>query len=145
MAFPRQEYWSGLPFPSPGDLPNLGIKAASPTSPALAGGLLTVEPAGKPTTYCQEYYQSPGLSHVQLYAIPRTIACQALLSVHGILQARILEWVAIPFQIQGSDQRLFCRLHWRADSLPPVPPGKPISSVAAQLCPLALLFSSGSQ
>ncbi|CAN0554671.1 unnamed protein product, partial [Rangifer tarandus platyrhynchus] len=30
MGFPRQEYWSGLPFPSPGDLPDLGIKLASP-------------------------------------------------------------------------------------------------------------------
>ena len=35
MGFPRQEYWSGLPFPSPGHLPNPGIKLASP---ALAGG-----------------------------------------------------------------------------------------------------------
>jgi len=34
MGFPRQEYWSGLPFPSLGDLPSPGIK---PTSPALAG------------------------------------------------------------------------------------------------------------
>ena len=38
MGFPRQEYWSGLPFPSPGDLPDLGIK---PASPALAGGFFT--------------------------------------------------------------------------------------------------------
>ena len=51
-------------FPTPGDLPNPGIKLASPTSPALAGGFLTVEPSGKPTTYCQEYCQSPGLSRV---------------------------------------------------------------------------------
>ena len=35
------------------------------------------------------------LSHVQLFVIPWTVACQA--SLHGILQARILEWVAIPF------------------------------------------------
>ena len=34
LGFFRQEYWSGLPFPSPGDLPHLGIK---PTSPELAG------------------------------------------------------------------------------------------------------------
>ena len=48
MGFPRQEYWSGLPFPSflsPGDLPEPGIKS---TSPALAGGFWTTEPAGKP-------------------------------------------------------------------------------------------------
>ena len=38
MEFSRQEYWSGLPFPSPGDLPNLGIELASLVSPALASG-----------------------------------------------------------------------------------------------------------
>ena len=36
MAFSRQEYWSGLPFPSPGDLPHSGIEPAFPTLPALA-------------------------------------------------------------------------------------------------------------
>ena len=45
MRFPRQEYWSGLPFPSPGDLPNPGIE---PVSPALAGGFFTTEPPEKP-------------------------------------------------------------------------------------------------
>ena len=48
MGFPRQEYWSGLPFPPPGDLPNLGIKLASPASSTLAGGFLTTVPPGKP-------------------------------------------------------------------------------------------------
>ena len=38
MGFSRQEYWSGLPFSSPGDLPDLGFEPASLTSPALAGG-----------------------------------------------------------------------------------------------------------
>ena len=40
MWFPRQEYWSGLPFPSSGELPDLGIE---PMSPALAGGFFTTE------------------------------------------------------------------------------------------------------
>ena len=40
MGFPRQEYWGGLPFPPPGDLPNPGIKI---TSPALAGRFFTTE------------------------------------------------------------------------------------------------------
>ena len=44
MGFFRQEYWRGLPFPSPGDLTHPGIE---PASPALAGGLLTTEPPGK--------------------------------------------------------------------------------------------------
>ena len=47
MEFPRQEYWSGLPFPSPGDLPDPGI---GPVSPVLAGGFFTVEPPGEPAT-----------------------------------------------------------------------------------------------
>ena len=45
MGFSRQEYWSGLPFPSPGDLPNTGIK---PRSPALQADALNSEPPGKP-------------------------------------------------------------------------------------------------
>ena len=42
MGFPWQEYWSGLPFPSTGDLPNPGIEPASPMSPALSGGFFTL-------------------------------------------------------------------------------------------------------
>ena len=41
MGFSRQEYWSGLPFPPPGDLPDPGIEPVSLGSPALAGGFLT--------------------------------------------------------------------------------------------------------
>ena len=48
MEFYRQEYWNGLPFPSPGDLPDPGIKPASLASPAMAGGFFTTEPPGKP-------------------------------------------------------------------------------------------------
>ena len=47
MGFPRQEYWSELPFPFPGDFPNLGVVPASPASPALADGFFIVEPPGK--------------------------------------------------------------------------------------------------
>ena len=45
MGCPSQEYWSGLLFPSPGDLPDPGSK---PVSPALAGGFFTTEPRGRP-------------------------------------------------------------------------------------------------
>ena len=52
-------------------------------------------------------------------------------SVHGILQARILEWVAVPssmgiFLTQGSNLSLLCLLHWQAGSLPLVLSGKPV-------------------
>ena len=45
MGFSRQEYWSGLPFPSPGDLPDSGIEPGSPT---LQADALTSEPPGEP-------------------------------------------------------------------------------------------------
>jgi len=44
LGFSRQEYWSGLPFPSPGDLPDPGIK---PGSPVLQADSLSTEPPGK--------------------------------------------------------------------------------------------------
>ena len=50
MGFSRQEYWSGLPFPSPGDLPDPGIKTPSFPSPALVCSLLS-KPPGKPSTH----------------------------------------------------------------------------------------------
>ena len=48
LVFSRQEYWSGLPFSSPGDHPDSGIKPASPASPALAGRFFTTETPEKP-------------------------------------------------------------------------------------------------
>ena len=53
MGFPRQEYWSGLPFPSPEDLPDPRIK---PVSPALAGRFFTTEPLGKQGYMCHKKY-----------------------------------------------------------------------------------------
>ena len=48
MEFARQECWSGVSFPTPGDLPNPGIEPVSPASPALAAGFSTTLPPGKP-------------------------------------------------------------------------------------------------
>ena len=50
MGFSRQEHWSGLSFPPPGDLPRPGIEPGSPASPGLAGRFFTTEPPGKPYT-----------------------------------------------------------------------------------------------
>ena len=59
MGFPRQEYWRGLPFPSPGDPPNPEIE---PMSPALAGGFFSPKPPGSPTernTWHKPYKKPP--------------------------------------------------------------------------------------
>ena len=62
----RQEYWSGLPFLPPGDLPDPGIEPASLASPALAGGFFTTVPPGKPRRsmgtlkkWLKTYFKSP--------------------------------------------------------------------------------------
>ena len=49
VGFSRQEYWSGLPFPLPGDLPDPGIEPQSLASPALVGGSFTIVPPGNPS------------------------------------------------------------------------------------------------
>ena len=53
MGFPKQEYWSGMPLPSPGDLPKPGFKLASL---ALAGRFFTTEPPGKPLHLWEPWY-----------------------------------------------------------------------------------------
>ena len=52
MEFYKQKYWSGFPFPSPGDLPDLGIEPGSPT---LEADALTSEPPGKPQWMRSEF------------------------------------------------------------------------------------------
>ena len=64
MEFSRQEYWSGLPFPPPGDLPNPGIE---PGSPALQADALPSEPPGKPKEGIKRSLSSTQLTN-QLFA-----------------------------------------------------------------------------
>ena len=75
MGFPRQEYWSQWPFPSPEDLPNPELESMSP---ALAGGFFVSEPPGKPSLQPTLVVVEP-LSHVQLFVTPWTEAHQASL------------------------------------------------------------------
>ena len=125
MRFLRQEYWSGLPFPSPGDLLDPWIEPVSPLSLfCIAGEFLTAEPPGKPLSF-------PDFSKTQTESRMVTVnycwsditqSCPTLCnpvdcslpgsSDHGIFQARVLEWVAISFS-RGSSQprdrtQVFC-------------------------------------
>ena len=87
-GFPRQEYLSGLPFPSPEDLPDPGIQ---PTFPALKVDSLPLSHQRWPRVIecvCTKSLQSwTTLSDPMYCSLPGS-------SVHGIFQARILEWVA---------------------------------------------------
>ena len=96
MEFLRQEYWRGLPFPPPGDLPNRGIKLASLVSPALVADSLPTALPGKPP-YIQSARVLSRFCRVRL-CVTDPMDCSLLSSsVHRILQIRILKWVAIPF------------------------------------------------
>ena len=67
MAFSRQEYWSGLPFPSPGELPDPGIELRSPE---LQAGALLSEPPGKPIEIkCKFYSTMPEFLINKIYKI----------------------------------------------------------------------------
>ena len=120
LGFPRQEYWSGLPFPSPGDLPEPGIK---PEAPALAADSLPLSHQGSPCMFYVLCAQS--FSCVQLFAFLWTVALQAPLSIEFSRQEYRSR---MPFPTPGDlpDGNLnLPLLHWQADSLPQAPPVKP--------------------
>ena len=94
-GFSRQEYWNGLLYPSPRDLPKQGIKPSSSMSPALAGSTLRLEP---PRKHC---LSGGGLAAKSCLTL--VIHKPARLLFSGISQARMLEWIAIPFS-RGSSQ-----------------------------------------
>ena len=119
MAFSRPGYWGGHPIPSPGDLPNPGIK---PRSPALQADSLSAELPGKPLlkVLVKDIVQEgkPSDRLVMLDIKVKVLAAQSCLtlcnlmdyslsgsSIHGIFQTRILEWVVIPFSMGSSQSR----------------------------------------
>ena len=100
----RQEYWSRLTFPTLDDLSDPGIEPALPKSPALAGDL---QHFGTPRhLFC---------CSIMSYSLtPWTVACKAPLSM-GILQARILEWFAMPSSRGSSQPRDWTQVSQLAD------------------------------
>ena len=117
MGFSRQEYWSGLPFPSAGDLPNLGIE---PRSPALQADALTSEPPGKPYRFFlkshPQFNSVQLLSCVQIFATPWIPACQASLSITN--SQNLLKLMSIK-SMMPSSHLILCR---PLLLLPPIPP-----------------------
>ena len=121
MEFSGQEYWSGLPFPSPGDLPNPGTK---PRSLPLQADSLLSELQGKPifkilANYMidtverkMQYFKEASFSFDWHLKVKVKVAesCLTLCNpmdytVHGFLQARILEWVAFLFSRESFQSR----------------------------------------
>ena len=117
MGLSRQEFCSGLSFPSLGDLPDTEIK---PTSPVLAGRFFTTYHLG-----------------VKVTQLCLTLCNPMDYTVHEILQARILEGVAFPFS-RGSSQPRSPTL--KADFLPAEPQGKPKNTEVGSLSLLQGIF-----
>ena len=100
MGFPRQEYWSRLPFPPPGDLPDPGIEPASAMSPALAGRSFTTEPPGKPCP-CTSVYKKllpPLLKNLLIIEVPKAALNDAK-SALFLLQLRPADLFLPPYII----------------------------------------------
>ena len=103
MGFSRQEYWSGLPCPPPGDLPNPGTEPESPVSPALQAVSLLLSHQGNPTGNISSVQL---LSCVRLFVTPWTTACQASLS---ITNSQSLLTLLCTVSVMPSNHLLFCR------------------------------------
>ena len=113
MEFSRPEYWSGWPFPSPGNLPYPGIK---PRSPALQADSLPTEPQGEPkNTGVGSLYLLQGIFPAQGLnsGLPHCRWILYQLSHKG--SPRIVEWVAYPAlqQIFPTQESNWCLLHCR--------------------------------
>ena len=99
---PGKEYRSGLPFPSPGDIPNPGIK---PRSPALQADSLPLSYEGSPKSETQ-FSLIQSLSCVRLFVNPWTAACQASLS---ITNSRSLPKLMSIESVMPSNHLILCR------------------------------------
>ena len=86
MEFLREEYWSGLPFPSPGNLADPGIK---PASPALADGFSTTEPLGKLEYIGSSVLVIASLYHVEIASMPNFWRIVIIMNVVKMFSASV--------------------------------------------------------
>ena len=120
MGFSRQEYWSGLPFPSPGDLPNLGIE---PRSPALEADALTSEPPGK--LYKKDLHDPNNHSGVITHLEPDILECEVKWALRSTTTNKACGGIGNPvelFQILKVDAvkvlHSICQQIWKTQQWP---------------------------
>ena len=101
MRFPRQEYWSRLPFLSPGELPNPGIK---PASPPLAGGFFTTEPPREPII--------PEGNQPQIFTGRTVVDAKLQYFGHWMLRADSLEKTLMLGKTEGKRRGGWQRMTW---------------------------------
>ena len=111
-GFTRQEYWSGLPFPSSGDLPHPGVK---PAAPALAGGFFTTGDLRSPDRRCQ---QSLRKRHTQLQLLHHSLtatgkARSGCCCIHPSLRSAHTVLSRLPLVFFFLHQNMACRSRGR--------------------------------
>ena len=131
LGFPRQEYWSGLPFPSPGDLPTPGIEPASLASPVLAGRLFTSAPLGNPLAPWPGINPEPlalegGLNYWTAREVPTSLGLHSvslhevsLISLNGLGLHSVMEsnWIlmyllwALPLCVLPGSESFVCLIN----------------------------------
>ena len=101
MGFSRQQYWSGLPFPSPGDLPNAGIE---PWSPAFQADALTSEPPEKQhwaSLVAQTVKRLPAMWETQVRSLGREDPLEKEMATHSSTVAWRIPWMEEPGGLQS--------------------------------------------
>ena len=101
MEFSRQQYWSGLPFPSPGDLPDPGIEPGSPT---LQADALPSEPPGKPNAaslVAQRLKCLPAIQETQVRSLGREDPLEKEMATHFSTVAWRIPWMEEPGGLQS--------------------------------------------
>ena len=133
MEFFRQEYWSGLPFPSPEDLPDPGIKPVSLVSAALASRFLTTEPPGKPKATILQCGIS--ILSAPLIACP---SAQWMVSLRPVTTNRRLTLILILMMISVSEG-IWLR-SWEASKVSLQPSSSTITGIYLE-CPESFQFN----
>ena len=117
MEFPRQGYWNGLPFPSPGDLPNPGTE---PGSPALHADSLPIEPPGKPE-HClllilNNLIAQKILKILWYFTVCILLECQKVKhsSISNSIQHGLVTYIYIvgPISFHSIVLKFICRIEW---------------------------------
>ena len=149
MEFSKQEYCSGLPFPSPGDLPNQGIEPTSPVSPTLAGSFFTSW-ATRAALYLffVNSNQIPCLVRMDIVENESHSVVSDSLWPHGLTmqsmefsRPELLEGVAFPFSRGSSQPKAWTQVsHIAGRFLPAEPQGKPKNTGVGSLCLLQGIF-----
>ena len=102
MEFSKQEYWNGLPFPPPGDLPDPGIK---PASPAVAGGFLPLNHLESPQLLLLLLKRLPAIQETWAQSLGHEDPLEKEMATHSSILAWRIPWMEEPGGLQSTESQ----------------------------------------